>query len=52
MMMLCMFEGAWKDSMMVLEEYAEKYESINVIVGPIFDYNYDGLDDSTEHILK
>jgi hypothetical protein len=38
--------------MIMLEEYAEKFESINVILGPIFDYNYDGLDDSQTEITR
>jgi hypothetical protein len=49
---LCVFEGVWRDAMIRLEEYAEKFKSINVIVGPIFDYNYDGLDDTFLQISK
>jgi hypothetical protein len=50
--MVSAFLGIWRDAMIMLEEYAEKFKSINVILGPIFDYNYDGLDDSPSDILR
>ena len=38
--------GIWQDLLYVVEEYAEKYGSIQVLTGPIFDYNSDGLADN------
>ena len=45
-------KGVWKDALERVEEYAEKYKRINVIMGPIFDYNADGLGDSIEEIER
>ena len=33
-----------------MEEYAEKYGRVNVVVGPIFDYNADGHADKFDEI--
>ena len=33
-----------------MEEYAEKYGRVNVVVGPIFDYNADGHADKLDEI--
>lgn len=42
--------GIWRDTLALIEEYAEKYGVVHVTVGPVFDYNYDGLADSRSHI--
>ncbi|KAJ8000145.1 hypothetical protein DPEC_G00201800 [Dallia pectoralis] len=34
----------------LLKRYAEENDGINVVTGPIFDHNYDGLQDTTEEI--
>uniref|UniRef100_A0A8D0CVF2 Ectonucleotide pyrophosphatase/phosphodiesterase 2 n=1 Tax=Sander lucioperca TaxID=283035 RepID=A0A8D0CVF2_SANLU len=36
----------------LLRRYAEENNGINVLSGPIFDYNYDGLRDTTEEIKE
>ncbi|KAM6973003.1 ectonucleotide pyrophosphatase/phosphodiesterase family member 3 [Aplochiton taeniatus] len=36
----------------LLKKYASQYNSINVVTGPVFDYNYDGLCDSQDQILQ
>uniref|UniRef100_A0A8C4ILS6 SMB domain-containing protein n=1 Tax=Dicentrarchus labrax TaxID=13489 RepID=A0A8C4ILS6_DICLA len=36
----------------LLRRYAEENNGINVLTGPIFDYNYDGLRDTTEKIKE
>uniref|UniRef100_A0A7N6B281 SMB domain-containing protein n=1 Tax=Anabas testudineus TaxID=64144 RepID=A0A7N6B281_ANATE len=36
----------------LLKRYAEENNGINVLAGPIFDYNYDGLRDTTEKIKE
>eukprot|EP00064_Thunnus_orientalis_P012889 superscaffoldBa00002030_g12925 len=36
----------------LLRRYAEENNGINVLAGPIFDYNYDGLRDTTEKIKE
>lgn len=52
MLIMLIAIGIWRDAMVLLEEYAEKFKGINVVIGPIFDYNSDGLDDSHSEILK
>lgn len=36
----------------LLKKYASIYNSINVVTGPIFDYNYDGQYDTPEQIQQ
>lgn len=36
----------------LLRRYAEENNGINVLVGPVFDHNYDGLRDTTEQIKE
>uniref|UniRef100_A0A3Q0RZ61 Ectonucleotide pyrophosphatase/phosphodiesterase 2 n=1 Tax=Amphilophus citrinellus TaxID=61819 RepID=A0A3Q0RZ61_AMPCI len=36
----------------LLRRYAEENNGINVLCGPVFDYNYDGLQDTTEEIKE
>lgn len=36
----------------LLRRYAEASNGINVLCGPVFDYNYDGLRDTTEKIKE
>uniref|UniRef100_A0A669ELQ5 Ectonucleotide pyrophosphatase/phosphodiesterase 2 n=1 Tax=Oreochromis niloticus TaxID=8128 RepID=A0A669ELQ5_ORENI len=36
----------------LLRRYAEENNGINVLCGPVFDYNYDGLRDTTEKIIE
>ncbi|KAF1382050.1 hypothetical protein PFLUV_G00160390, partial [Perca fluviatilis] len=36
----------------LLRRYAEENNGVNVLSGPIFDYNYDGLRDTTEEIKE
>ena len=42
--------GIWQELLFVVEEYAEKYGRVNVVVGPIFDYNADGHADKLNDI--
>ena len=42
--------GIWQELLFVVEEYAEKYGRVNVVVGPIFDYNADGHADKLDEI--
>lgn len=36
----------------LLRRYAEENNGINVLAGPVFDNNYDGLRDTTEKIKE
>ena len=36
--------------MHLVEEYAEKFGSVKVLTGPVFDYNSDGHADSMQEI--
>uniref|UniRef100_A0A4W6BM90 Ectonucleotide pyrophosphatase/phosphodiesterase 2 n=1 Tax=Lates calcarifer TaxID=8187 RepID=A0A4W6BM90_LATCA len=36
----------------LLRRYAEEHNGVNILTGPIFDYNYDGLRDTTEKIKE
>uniref|UniRef100_A0A3Q3JSX3 SMB domain-containing protein n=1 Tax=Monopterus albus TaxID=43700 RepID=A0A3Q3JSX3_MONAL len=36
----------------LLRRYAEESDGINILTGPIFDYNYDGLRDTTKKIRE
>lgn len=36
----------------LLTKYAFIYDGINVVVGPVFDYNYDGRYDAAEQIQQ
>ncbi|GLD59508.1 ectonucleotide pyrophosphatase/phosphodiesterase family member 2-like protein [Lates japonicus] len=36
----------------LLRRYAEERNGVNILAGPIFDYNYDGLRDTTEKIKE
>uniref|UniRef100_A0AAY4DE56 SMB domain-containing protein n=1 Tax=Denticeps clupeoides TaxID=299321 RepID=A0AAY4DE56_9TELE len=36
----------------LLKKYAMQYNGINVVTGPVFDYNYDGLYDTVEQIQQ
>lgn len=36
----------------LLKKYAYIYKGINVVVGPVFDYNYDGRYDTPEQIQR
>ncbi len=40
----------WSESMQLVEEYAEKYGDVSLLLGPVFDYNMDGLADTAEEI--
>jgi len=44
--------GVWRDALWLMEEYAEKYGLVNVVAGPIFDYNSDGLADSFSEVTR
>ncbi|XP_056422536.1 ectonucleotide pyrophosphatase/phosphodiesterase family member 1 [Hyla sarda] len=47
------FQGIWKYFHdVLLAKYAKKKNGINVISGPIFDYDFDGKSDSLEQIKK
>lgn len=36
----------------LLRRYAEENNGINVLAGPVFDFNYDGLRDTAEEIQE
>lgn len=36
----------------LLKKYAFMYDGINVVAGPVFDYNYDGRHDAPEQIQQ
>lgn len=36
----------------LLKRYAEENDGINVLAGPVYDYDYDGLRDSAEKIKE
>lgn len=36
----------------LLKRFAQESNGINVLAGPIFDYNYDGLRDTTDEIKR
>lgn len=36
----------------LLQKYAFTYSGTNVVVGPVFDYNYDGRYDAAEQIQQ
>ena len=36
----------------LLEEYAEKYGDLQIITGPLFDYNFDGSRDDITDITQ
>ncbi|XP_005944849.1 ectonucleotide pyrophosphatase/phosphodiesterase family member 2 [Haplochromis burtoni] len=47
------FKRAWSYLQgTLLRRYAEASNGINVLCGPVFDYNYDGLRDTTEKIKE
>lgn len=49
----CVRAGVWTYLQgTLLRRYAEENNGINVLAGPIFDYNYDGLRDTTEKIKE
>jgi len=50
--MLLNVSGVWRDALWLMEEYAEKYGPIQVIAGPVYDYNSDGLADSFSDIQR
>ena len=37
--------GIWRESHELIEAYVQKYDKVQVISGPVFDNNYDGLRD-------
>ena len=39
------FLGIWRESQELIEAYVQEYDSVQVISGPVFDNNYDGLRD-------
>ena len=42
----------WQEALRLLDEYSEKYSEIQVTMGPVFDYNYDGKADTEQHIIQ
>ena len=50
--MCCLHEGIWRETMVLLEDYSEKYGTIHVTLGPVFDYDADGHRDSLEAISE
>lgn len=45
--------GVWNYFQAVLlKKYALQYNGVNVVAGPVFDYNYDGQYDSSDQILQ
>ena len=42
----------WNYALQYIVEWANKWNGINVIAGPAFDYNHDSLSDSQEDIDK
>lgn len=44
--------GMWKEMLHVLEEYSAKYGPLQVLLGPVFDYNADGLNDSVSELRE
>ncbi|MCI4381529.1 hypothetical protein PGIGA_G00252830 [Pangasianodon gigas] len=47
------FKRIWNYlQMTVLRRYSEERSSINVVTGPIFDYDFDGLRDTVEKIIE
>ncbi|XP_028821901.1 venom phosphodiesterase 1-like isoform X1 [Denticeps clupeoides] len=51
--MLPQFRRIWDYFQAVLlKKYAMQYNGINVVTGPVFDYNYDGLYDTVEQIQQ
>ncbi|MCJ8735649.1 hypothetical protein PDJAM_G00249660 [Pangasius djambal] len=47
------FKRIWNYlQMTVLRRYSEERNSINVMTGPIFDYDFDGLRDTVEKIIE
>ena len=47
-----LLQGIWQELLFVVEEYAEKYGAVNVVAGPIFDYNADGFADPADDVEK
>lgn len=48
---VCVCVGIWNYlQMTVLRRYSEERNGINVVTGPIFDYDFDGLRDTMEKI--
>ena len=46
----CIVVGIWREAMILLEDYSEKYGELHVLAGPLFDYDYDGLRDNLEEL--
>lgn len=47
------FSGIWNYfQRSLLKKYATERNGVNVLVGPIFDYDYDGVRDSAEKIRE
>lgn len=42
--------GVWRRMLHSLEEYAAKYGTLQVLFGPIFDYNADGMNDAYSNL--
>ena len=49
---LLVTSGIWTATLTLLQEYADKYGRIHVTVGPLFDYNGDGLRDRWTDITR
>lgn len=45
-------EGIWQHLLMRVKGWVTQYGTLNVVSGPIFDYNYDGVADTIEDIQK
>lgn len=50
--MINLSTGVWKEMLHVLEEYSAKYGQLQVLFGPVFDYNADGLNDSVSELQQ
>lgn len=44
--------GIWKEMLHLFEEYSAKYGQLQVVLGPVFDYNADGLNDSVSELRE
>lgn len=40
---MSLFTGIWSYTWRLVKEYTVKYKSLHISVGPVYDFNYDGL---------
>lgn len=50
---VCVFVGVWRYLQReVFRRFSLQNNEVNVIVGPVFDYDYDGLRDKNDKIIE